>query len=445
MHKIGAFLRQLGVATLSLWMMVSLLGCQQQPVNPTIISQNTPITIEFWTLQLLDFKPLLTALFTEYEAQHPGVKIKWVDLPFSEGEKRTLTAMLSPHVPDVVNLNPDFSAILASRGALVNMNDYLTDSQRAAYLPVAWQACTLWSTNAKDPFTFGLPWYLTSKITIYNQQLLQQGGQTTPPKNFDELVALAKTLKANTGYYALMPNIAESGNFLKTLFYNHIPIYDVSGKAIFATPEATAFLARWVMLFQHNWMPSDAITEGPRGAVDRYQSGQLALLMTGANFLNIVKENAPAIYTHTGVAPQFVPLSSKTAEPKTKAVDFATMLLAVPMQSDHPKEAADFAVFMTNAANQLRFAQGAPVLPSTTASLQDAYFQQTDSTDPAAQARQISARQLLNSNTAFQIRPNQKKVNEVMDYYVQLALLGKVSPQEALMTAQDKINGLLGF
>ena len=35
--------------------------------------------------------------------------------------RQTLTAMMSPQVPDVVNLNPDFSAVLASRRAVLNM------------------------------------------------------------------------------------------------------------------------------------------------------------------------------------------------------------------------------------------------------------------------------------------------------------------------------------
>lgn len=42
--------------------------------------------------------------------------IKWVDVPFSEGEKRTLAAVMTDNPPDLINLNPDFSALLAQKG-----------------------------------------------------------------------------------------------------------------------------------------------------------------------------------------------------------------------------------------------------------------------------------------------------------------------------------------
>jgi putative chitobiose transport system substrate-binding protein len=74
--------------------------------------------VVFWTLQMSDFAPYIKGVISEFEAQNPNVKIKWVDVPFSEGEKRTLASVLSDNPPDLVNLNPDFSATLAHKGAL---------------------------------------------------------------------------------------------------------------------------------------------------------------------------------------------------------------------------------------------------------------------------------------------------------------------------------------
>ena len=75
-------------------------------------------TLEFWTLQLNDFAPYIQRKITEYEALHPDVKIKWIDIPFSEGEKRTLSAVMSDDVPDVVNLTPSFSSTLQQKKVL---------------------------------------------------------------------------------------------------------------------------------------------------------------------------------------------------------------------------------------------------------------------------------------------------------------------------------------
>ena len=167
----------------------------------------------------------------------------------------------------------------------------------------------------------------------------------------------------------------------------------------------------------------------------RFQAGTLAALQIGPNFLKIVKENAPEIYKETGVAPQF-PQDAGMKE-------FALMILVVPAKSEHPKEAVDFAAFMTNAQNQLALAQAAPVLPSITQALQDPYFSASDKSDLMALGRRISAAQLLKATSAYQIKPNQNAINEIMDHYVQLAMLGKISPQAALSQAQQEINATL--
>ena len=74
--------------------------------------------IVFWTLQMSDFSSYINEVIKEFETQNPNIKIKWIDVPFSEGEKRTLASVLSDNPPDLVNLNPDFSATLAHKGAL---------------------------------------------------------------------------------------------------------------------------------------------------------------------------------------------------------------------------------------------------------------------------------------------------------------------------------------
>jgi len=409
--------------------LLGLSACTQQTPQ-----QPNHITLEFWTLQLDTFKSTLEPMFLAYEREHPNVRIKWVDVPFSEGPKRTLTAMMSGHTPDVINLNPDFSAVLANRNALVDMNTALPEQVKASYLPVAWQAATLNQPGGKQ-LTFGLPWYVTSSVTIYNKAILKKAGLTAPPATFEELPAFMEAIRKQTGAYGMMPVIAERGNFLKELQKIGVTLYDPQGRAVFATDKAMGHLAYFVEMYKEGWIPAEAITESHQAAVGRFQAGTLASLLIGPNFLKIVKENAPDIYEHTGVAPQF-PENSQMK-------DFALMVVVVPVKSAHPKEAADFAAFMTNAENQLALAKAAPVLPSVSAALANPYFSETQSDDLMAQGRSISARQLLKATAAYQIKPNQNAINDIIDHYVQLAMLGKITPADALRQAQTEINATL--
>lgn len=122
----------------------------------------------FWTLQMSDFAPYMNKVIKEFEAQNPQIKIKWVDVPFSEGEKRTLASVLSDNPPDLINLNPDFSALLAQRGALYEINDeYASQFNKEIINSLKY--------NGK---LYSLPWYATSAVTIYNKELLENRVQT---------------------------------------------------------------------------------------------------------------------------------------------------------------------------------------------------------------------------------------------------------------------------
>jgi putative chitobiose transport system substrate-binding protein len=416
-----------GVIGLASCLLLLFSGCSHpQP------EQN--ITLEFWTLQLDTFKDTLQPMFATYERTHPNVKIHWVDLPFSEGPKRTLTAMMSNAVPDVVNLNPDFSATLANRNALVDMNHALSEKEIDAYLPITWQAATLQKADGSR-ISFGLPWYVTSSVTLYNKELLQKAGLSTLPETFDELPSFAKNVKQKTGAYGLMPVIADGGNFLKELQKMGVPLYDEKGKAVFATGQGIELLAHYVDMYRAGFVPAEALTESHQAAVGRYQAGTLAMFSIGPNFLKIVKENAPEIYRQTAVAPQF--------PQNAKFKDFSLMVLVVPRKSAHPKEAVEFAAFITNAQNQLALAQAAPVLPSVTTALSNPYFMNKTTDDLMAEGRKISAQQLLEATEAYRIKPEQNAINEVMSYYVQLAMLGKLTPEDALRQAQSKVNQTL--
>ena len=80
-------------------------------------------TVVFWTLQLGTFDKYINNIISEFEKENPDIKIKWIDVPYSEGEKRTLASVLTDNPPDLVNLTPDFSLLLAQKGTLYNIEE----------------------------------------------------------------------------------------------------------------------------------------------------------------------------------------------------------------------------------------------------------------------------------------------------------------------------------
>ena len=108
-----------------------------------------------------DFSDYINGVISEFEVQNPDIKIKWIDVPFSEGEKRTLASVLSDNPPDLINLNPDFSATLAQKGTLYEIPaDAVKDFNSEIINSLKY--------NGK---LYSIPWYATSAVTIFNKAL----------------------------------------------------------------------------------------------------------------------------------------------------------------------------------------------------------------------------------------------------------------------------------
>jgi putative chitobiose transport system substrate-binding protein len=146
--------------------------------------------LDFWTMQL---QPQHTNYFNNaiatFEAQNAGNRVRWTDVPWEAMESKILTAVSAKTAPDVVNLNPNFASQLAGRKAWLDLNQAISPEVRSQYLPNIWQASTL------NGVSFGIPWYLTTAVTIYNQEILKAAGVDAPPKTYAELADIAQKVK----------------------------------------------------------------------------------------------------------------------------------------------------------------------------------------------------------------------------------------------------------
>ena len=194
-HKVKVFLIWILAGFLTTW----TISCS----NGNISTNNKPnesgvAEIEFWTMQLQpQFTDYFQSLIGNFESQNQGIKVNWVDVPWAAMENKILTAVSAKTPPDVVNLNPDFASELAGRNAWLDLDTKVPDQVRSSYLPNIWKASTL---NNKS---FGIPWYLTTRLTIYNTDLLKQSGIDKAPTTYGELAKAAKIIKDKTGKYAL--------------------------------------------------------------------------------------------------------------------------------------------------------------------------------------------------------------------------------------------------
>ncbi len=256
--------------------------------------------IEFWTMQLQpQFTDYFQNLIASFESENQGIKINWVDVPWAAMENKILTAVSAKTPPDVVNLNPDFASQLAGRNAWLDVDTKVPNEVRSSYLPNIWKASTL---NGKS---FGIPWYLTTRLTIYNTDLLKQAGINKAPTTYVELAQAAQQIKDKTGKYAFFVTFVpqDSGEVLESFVQMGVTLVDTEGKAAFNSPQGKAAFQYWVDLYNKGLLPKEVLTQGHRHAIDLYQAGETAFLASGPEFLKTIANNAPKIAQASAIAP----------------------------------------------------------------------------------------------------------------------------------------------
>lgn len=387
-------------------------------------------TVEFWTMQLQpEFTNYFQSLIKNFETENSGIKVNWVDIPWSAMENKILTAVSANTPPDVVNLNPVFASQLAGRNAWLDLDTKISPEQRSSYLPNIWKASTL---NGKS---FGIPWYLTTRLTIYNMDLLKQAGVNEPPATYAALADVAEKIKDQTGKYAFFATFVpqDSGEVLESLVQMGVTLVDSGGKAAFNSPQGKAAFQYWVDLYQKGLLPREVLTQGHRHAIDLYQSGQTAFLASGPEFLKTIAKNAPQIAENSAIAPQ---ISGDTGKKNV-----AVMNVVVPRASKHPDAAVKFALFLTNDQNQLTFAKAANVLPSSIKALGDNYFKNVpDSASTVEKARIISANQLEQAEILTPTLKDYKLLQKAIYENLQAAMLGQKTVDKALEDAASQWN-----
>ncbi len=340
--------------------------------------------LEFWTLALSPFEGYIRERIGAFEAANPGVRVIWNDVPFEAMDRKLLAAASAGRAPDVVNFSDKTYARFISMGALADLRPLMSVDPREVYLPGPLRLGEI------DGRLLALPWYLTTQAVMANTVLMEGGGLTfeTLPRRWSELRAAARAFRAKVGPTGpalfSVPLGTESDLPMMLMAEGHPPLVpgpDGRLRADLTSDAIVAIVEDWVSLFREGCLPRESATVGSAHMPDLYQNQRLAVINSGPNFLNRIRDVAPSVYDATRVGP---PITGALGRGHV-----AVMVLGVTVQSRHPELAAKLALHMTSPESQELFCATVPILPSTSESLRKPQF--TDIASAMEQARKVSA------------------------------------------------------
>jgi multiple sugar transport system substrate-binding protein len=134
-------------------------------------------------------------LVPQFEREHPGVRVEVQQLPWTTAHEKLLTAFAGDSTPDVCQLGNSWISEFTTLGALDPLDERIGASQvvdRSDYFE------GIWATNIVDGQTWGVPWYVDTRLLFYRRDILARAGYDAPPKTWAQwhemMVAIKKVV-----------------------------------------------------------------------------------------------------------------------------------------------------------------------------------------------------------------------------------------------------------
>jgi multiple sugar transport system substrate-binding protein len=321
----------------------------------------SPVTITF--ASWVGKEPGMKALYKKFQAEHPNITVKFVNIP-SEGASQKLTTQIAGgNPPDSAFLDSGTVADFASRGALVNLDDYIkrTPTVKPDDFVEAFKGSTVFENHM-----FALPFDGESTGLFYRTDLFKAAGITEPPKTWDEFLADAQKLtqpdKKQYGYalfasesaYYWYPWLWQAGGNLLSKDEKSVEFNSDAGK------KAADF---YVGLTKY--APKDYLNSNSYDGRVAFANGSVGMYMAGAWLAGVLKDEFPKIEGKWATAP----LPEGDAGCKTTIAGDSLTLFA---QSKNQDAAWTWIEFLTEPENMKRWSVDDPsstIMPTRTSLL----------------------------------------------------------------------------
>ena len=396
-----------------------LAGCASTPTE-----SDGPVTIEFFNFTAgADHEAQLQRIVDAFEDENPNITVKVQNAPYEDYFTSLKTRIAGNTAPDTFELNYENFVSFASSGALLDLETAAPGAiDKSVYFPKAYDAFNY------DGVQLGLPESFSVVVLIYNKDLFDAAGLDYPTADWtwaDEKAAAAKLTDANAGVF---------GEYQPVQFFEFYKSLAQSGGEFFnsdltkATFNSKAGIAAAHHLVDKvgTTMPNEAQMGGVGDDV-LFQQGKIAMWHNGIwqfnNLLDIPSkwdvvvepgntQHASHFFANAGVA------SASTKHPVESAkwlqyLASSDLTVDIRLNEDWELPAvADKALLE-------------PYLSITPPENRQAVFDSLDSV------------------VVPPVIERQQELQDIVTLYLQKAVLGEMSVEDALNKAVEEVNALL--
>jgi ABC-type glycerol-3-phosphate transport system substrate-binding protein len=304
---------------------------------PAETAAEEQITLRFWMQQDNLLVEAMQKLIDSFEEAHPNIDVQLDSFPFAEYHQKVSTAFAGGDAPDVFWMDVR-TASFAQQGALLPLDDFITQENRDDYLPSAWRE-TMYEGK-----TYGVPMHQLTEAIYVNTELAEAAGIELPQTveeawTWAEFEEIANQLTKRSGDQT---EVWGFGVQRQLQDWSVLPVVYQNGGQVLGDdlktasgylndPKTVEALAWYGRLFSEDKVMS--VEPVPDG----FQTGKIAMFQAPSSFRPVLDNNFPDMkYT---IIPLF--------KDDQCSVMTGGWNVSIAAGSEHPEEAWMFADWIT--------------------------------------------------------------------------------------------------
>jgi multiple sugar transport system substrate-binding protein len=139
---------------------------------------------------------VMAELVREFEAEHPGLRVRVQQIPWTAAHEKLLTAHVGRATPDLALLGNTWIAEFVALDALVRLDPWIAASRT---IDPDHYFRGIWDTNRVAGAMYGVPWYVDTRVIFYRTDILEAAGYDSMPGTWAEWREAMQRIKESAG------------------------------------------------------------------------------------------------------------------------------------------------------------------------------------------------------------------------------------------------------
>ncbi|MGI5139311.1 MULTISPECIES: sugar ABC transporter substrate-binding protein [unclassified Streptomyces] len=358
----------------------------------------------------------------EYEKSHPNIDIKVTPVGWDVAHQKLVAAAAAGKLPDVVQMGGSYLGEFADMGVLEPVDT--KNFKQGDYFPAAWQQ------GVYDGKTYGVPWYVDTRVLYYRTDLAQKAGIKTAPATMADLQKDAEAYQSKAGTkwgLSIQPaGLDTVQSFYPFLYSAGGAILDDQGKPVVNSPEAVKALDYYGSYFKKG-LSQKSVPPGYDVTKD-FNTGAVPMFLGGPWMTGLIADNYPGLKGKWAIA-------ALPSDVKGSVSMAGGSSLAISADSEHKAAAKQLVKYLTDASAQSDWFKRTNDLPANRAAW--------DSGRLATDADLKIWRQQMETAKTVPSEPKLTEITSKVDSAIGAVTQGNSTAKAALDQAQSQIEGLV--